>query len=152
VCTKRSIPLLLFDRAAWALHSGRSGRALVRVVVFIALGFVFDACTVISFAQEMSNLAPKDGAQKDVSRDKWSERVAAAKRRAQQWALEHRGHSVSETPSMADLERIASERVLNDDNLQRGDIVSTNKGLFVFIGQPSDRERRESDFIPLPPR
>ena len=46
---------------------------------------------------------------------------------------------------------MASELVLNDDSLQLGDIVSTNKGLFVFKGQ-SDQERRESDFVALPPR
>jgi hypothetical protein len=43
------------------------------------------------------------------------------------------------------------ERALNDDSLRQGDIVSTNKGLFVFRGR-SDHEHRESDFIPLPPR
>jgi len=52
---------------------------------------------------------------------------------------------------MADQEQIASERVLNDGSLEPGDIVSTNKGLFVFKGR-SDQERRESDFIALPSR
>jgi len=38
--------------------------------------------------------------------------------------------------------------VLTDDSLQRGDIVSTDRGLFIFKGQP-DRERRSDDFVPL---
>ena len=86
-----------------------------------------------------------------MSRDQWRERIAEAKRRARQFALEHRGRPVFDPPSIADEERMASELVLNDDSLQLGDIVSTNKGLFVFKGQ-SDQERRESDFVALPPR
>jgi hypothetical protein len=105
-----------------------------------------------AFAQEaMSNLAPEDDAPLDMSREQWRERVAEAKRRARQFALERRGRPTFENPSIADEERMASERVLNDDSLQRGDIVSTNKGLFVYKGQ-SDQERRESDFVALPPR
>jgi hypothetical protein len=104
-----------------------------------------------AFAQEaMSNLAPEDDAPPDMSREQWRERVAEAKRRARQFALERRGRPTFENPSIADEERMASERVLNDDSLQRGDIVSTNKGLFVYKGQ-SDQERRESDFVALPP-
>jgi hypothetical protein len=86
-----------------------------------------------------------------MSRNQWRERVAEAKRRAQQVVLERRGRPVFDTPSIGDEERMASERVLNDDSLQPGDIVSTNKGLFVFKGR-SDQERRESDFIALPSR
>ncbi len=99
----------------------------------------------------MSNPAPDDNVSLDMSRDQWRQRVAEAKRRARQFVLEHRGRSTFDTPSMADQEQIASERVLSDDVLKRGDIVSTNKGLFVFRGRP-DQERRESDFIALPPR
>jgi len=84
-------------------------------------------------------------------RDQWRERVAEAKRRSQQFALEHRQRPAYDPLSIADEEPISSGRVLNDDSLQWGDIVSTNKGLFVFRGQ-SDRERRDSDFIALPPR
>ena len=105
-----------------------------------------------SFARAaMSNPAPDDNVSLDMSRDQWRQRVAEAKRRARQFVLEHRGRSTFDTPSMADQEQIASERVLSDDVLKRGDIVSTNKGLFVFRGRP-DQERRESDFIALPPR
>jgi hypothetical protein len=86
-----------------------------------------------------------------MSRDQWRERVAEAKRRARQFALEHRGLPAFETPSKADEERIATERVLTDDSLQRGDIVSTNKGLFLFKGQP-DQEHHEGDFVLLSPR
>ena len=99
----------------------------------------------------MSSPAPEDDAPLDISRGQWRERVAEAKRRARQFVLEHRGRSTFDTPSMADQEQIASERVLNDGSLEPGDIVSTNKGLFVFKGR-SDQERRGSDFIALPSR
>jgi hypothetical protein len=45
----------------------------------------------------------------------------------------------------------ALERVLNDESLQSGDIVSTNKGLFVFRGNP-DHERRDTVLIAVTPR
>jgi hypothetical protein len=103
-----------------------------------------------AFAQDaISNSVPD--APLDMSRDQWRERVAEARRRARQFALEHRGRPTFDPPSTADEERMASERVLDDDSLQRGDIVSTNKGLFVFKGQ-SGQERRESNFVALPPR
>jgi hypothetical protein len=40
----------------------------------------------------------------------------------------------------------ASKQVLEDESLRRGDIVSTNRGLFRFIGSP-DKERTPDDFV-----
>jgi hypothetical protein len=123
----------------------------VPAVALLALG-LSQPFAGISFAQDaISNPALEDDVPRDMSRDQWRERVAEARRRARQFALEHRGHPGFDPPSIADEERMASERVLNDDSLQQGDIVSTNKGLFVFKGQ-SDQERSESDFVALPPR
>jgi hypothetical protein len=99
----------------------------------------------------MSNSSAEDGLSLDMSREQWRERVAEAKRRARQLALENRSRTMYRPPSAADEKRIASERILKDDSLQWGDIVSTNKGLFVFKGR-SDRERRDSDFMSLRPR
>jgi hypothetical protein len=127
-------------RLAWA----------VPAVALVTLGFS-QPLAVSCFAQDaISNAAPEDDTPVDMSRDQWRERVAEARRRSRQFALEHRGRPVFDPPTAADQERMASERVLNDDSLQEGDIISTNKGLFVFNGQ-SDRERRESDFVALPP-
>jgi hypothetical protein len=129
------------SRLAWVLPA----------IVLVALG-VSQTFTRLSFAQNVvNNPAPKDNTPVDMTRGQWRERVLEAKRRARQFAQEHRGRPSFDPPSLADEERIASERALNDDDLQRGDIVSTNKGLFVFKGQ-SDQERRESDFVPLPRR
>jgi hypothetical protein len=44
--------------------------------------------------------------------------------------------------------RLNSEAVLNDSSLQRGDIVSTVDGMFVYIGTGSSRS--PDDFVPFP--
>jgi hypothetical protein len=51
-------------------------------------------------------------------------------------------------PTPEDPDVVATERVLNDESLQTGDIVSTNRGLFVFRGR-IDQPRRQEDFVPL---
>ena len=102
-----------------------------------------------ALAQDASGIAPVSSPV-NMDRAEWQERVENAKRRAKQFALKHQGRSVN-LPSVEEREQVATERVLRDDSLQRGDIVSTNKGLFLFKGQP-DQERHESDFVPLSSR
>jgi TPP-dependent 2-oxoacid decarboxylase len=92
-----------------------------------------------------------DEAQPEVSRQEWMERIQEAKQRAKDAALEHRMHPERYVPSPEDKARIASERVLNDNSLQPGDIVSTDKGLFVFRGS-ADQPPKSEDFVPLPSR
>jgi hypothetical protein len=122
-----------------------SGIALLTFDVLLPLG-------ASSFAQDaISNQTPEDGVEPEIDRDQWRERVAEARHRARQFALKQRERSTFDAAPIVDEESIASERVLNDESLRRGDIVSTNKGLFVFRGR-SDQEHRESDFIALPPR
>jgi hypothetical protein len=87
----------------------------------------------------------------EVSRQEWLERVQEATRRAKVAAVEHRIHPERYTPSAEEKARMASERVLNDDSLQPGDIVSTDKGLFVFRGIANHPPKSE-DFVPLPNR
>src|SRR5260370_40241105 len=74
-----------------------------------------------TFAQDATiNAAAEDDAPLDMSRDQWRERVAEAGRRSQQFALEHRRRPAADPPSIADQERMLSERVLNDDSLEPG--------------------------------
>jgi hypothetical protein len=120
----------------------------VALVIFMFVQPLEGAC----LAQDAtSSPAAEDASPPNMSREQWRERVVEAKRRARQLALENRGRIMFNAPSAAEEERIASERVLNEYSLQSGDIVSTNKGLYVFRGRP-DRERRDSDFIVLQPR
>ena len=98
-----------------------------------------------AFGQGMiGDVAP----QSEMSREQWIAHVQETRRKVQEAAAERRRNFVPEVPSQADEERRASERVLMDDSLQQGDIVSTDRGLFLFRGQP-DRERRSADLFPL---
>jgi hypothetical protein len=117
--------------------------------------FAVAALWNVSFAQDAIDIAADIAAAEpppfDMSREQWRERVAEAKRRSRQVVIEQRGRAVFLPPTRDEEERQASDRILADDSLQTGDIVSTDKGLFVFRGRP-DRERRDGDFVALPPR
>nr|WP_249809267.1 hypothetical protein [Bradyrhizobium sp. 150] len=87
----------------------------------------------------------------EVSRDEWRQRIEDARRRAKQLSRERRDHPELCKPVPEDPDLVATERLLNDDSLQRGDIVSTKKGMFVYQGR-SDQPRREQDFVPIAPK
>jgi hypothetical protein len=89
--------------------------------------------------------------QPEISRQEWLERVQEAKRRARETAQERRNHPELYAPSPVDQERVASERALNDNSLQPGDIVSTDHGLFVFRGR-IDQQPKSEDFVRVPNR
>lgn len=48
-------------------------------------------------------------------------------------------------------EKTATQRVLTDDTLRPGDIVSTDKGLFLYRGK-SGTDGQVTDFVAIPPR
>jgi hypothetical protein len=78
----------------------------------------------------------------EFQREQWREHVRETKRRVQQEALQRRlenprGHV---EPSQEDKARRASESVLNDDSLMPGDVVMTNKGMFVFRGWSNEAD------------
>ena len=90
-------------------------------------------------------------------RQAWREEVAAARARADQQRAalraefeRNKAERLSREPDHLERERRASEQVLNDMSLQRGDIVSTVDGLFVFSGD-GEGSRRRLDFVPLRP-
>lgn len=87
----------------------------------------------------------------EMSREEWRRKVEEAKRRAREVARERREHPELYVPIPENPDQIATERVLNDDSLQIGDIVATKKGLFVFRGR-TDQPRSGDDFVPLSPR
>lgn len=87
----------------------------------------------------------------EPSREMWRDRIQDAKRRAKEIALERRLHPERYAPPPIDPANEATERVLQDDSLRPGDIVSTSKGLFVFRGR-TDQPRHDGDFEALPKR
>jgi hypothetical protein len=107
-------------------------------------------CASLSQAQEdVATSATEDGLlQPGTSRNTWRQKIEDAKRRARDVARERREHPELYMPIPEDPDLVATERVLNDESLQAGDIVSTNKGLFVFRGR-IDQPRSREDFVPL---
>ena len=93
-------------------------------------------------------LPPKEP---EPTRDQWRQRVDEARQRAKEASREHREHPELYKPVPEDPDLVATERILNDESLQRGDIVTTKKGTFVYQGK-SDQPRREQDFVPVPPK
>lgn len=107
---------------------------------------------MVCLAEDGPPAAINDNSAPQLSRDAWRQRVQEAKRRAREIAIDRRNHpELYLPPPPPDPEIEATERVLNDDSLQRGDIVSTKKGLFVFRGRV-DQQRRDDDFVRIPSR
>ena len=91
-----------------------------------------------------------DFADSALTREQWFERIENARRRSEEFVAKARVQPMDPLPRDF-AQREASERVMNDPSLQPGDIVSTDKGLFVFVGR--DEERKPGDFraaVPAP--
>jgi hypothetical protein len=87
----------------------------------------------------------------------WKTDMAVAAARARAWReevkadfLRRKAERLLNPPvsEEADRARRASDQVRNDFSLQKGDIVSTADGMFVFVGS-SDGKRTPADFVPL---
>ena len=96
-------------------------------------------------ADGSSNLL-KEAEETILARQQWQEQVRAEKLRIRELAIQRRLHPEVET--IVSPERQASERALNDMTLRRGDIIVTDKGSFVFIGN-AEEDRMPGDFVPL---
>ena len=63
-------------------------------------------------------------------------------------AAQEHGRIKRKPPTTLEAERIASDMAMNDSLLQRGDIVATDRGFFVFRGLAPDGVSNE--FAPIP--
>jgi hypothetical protein len=114
---------------------------------------VFSALIVIGF------VTPLSAHDQSSEPAKWKTEMAAAAARVRAWREEAKADFLrrkaerlnSPISEEADRARRASEQVRNDFSLQKGDIVSTTDGIFVFIGS-SDGKRTPADFVPLQSR
>jgi hypothetical protein len=85
----------------------------------------------------------------NLTREQWQQRIEAARRRSEDFVANARTQTpIAPPPDRFETE--ASERVVNDPTLRHGDIVSTGRGFFVFIGR--DEEHQSGDFQPIPKR
>ncbi|MBW7971535.1 hypothetical protein [Bradyrhizobium sp. BR 10289] len=100
-------------------------------------------------AQQADSLVPSSDTL--VSRDDWKRRIEEARSRADRARWDWRLNAPLRIAVPDPPEKIATERVLSDDTLQPGDIVSTDKGLLQFRGW-SGEDGRTADFVPIVPR
>jgi hypothetical protein len=63
-------------------------------------------------------------------------------------SAEEHGRIKRPPPTATEAERIASEMAMNDSLLQKGDIVVTDRGFFVFRGVGPDGY--SNDFVAIP--
>ena len=82
-----------------------------------------------------------------ISREDWKRRIEDARIRAEQARREWQQHPPAPEPP----EKIATQRVLTDDTLRPGDIVSTDKGLFLYRGKAGP-DGEVTDFVAIPAR
>jgi len=61
---------------------------------------------------------------------------------------EEHGRIKKKPPTAVEVEHIASEMVRNDGSLQKGDIVATDHGFFLFRGL--DHDGITNQFVPVP--
>jgi methionyl-tRNA formyltransferase len=133
-------------RLQWKMNCSRKSLAMLAIAVFFLASPVESQVRADNDAQA----EPRDEISLDsaISKEDWKLRIDQARERAEQarraWRLAPRESARKPDPP----EKIATERVLSDDTSQPGDIVATDKGLFVFrrvLGM--DGEKRE--FVPL---
>ncbi|HWO28575.1 MAG TPA: hypothetical protein VNO32_07225 [Candidatus Acidoferrum sp.] len=81
--------------------------------------------------------------------EQWQQRVQDARRRSEEFVANARTHKDDPPPSDKVDAQAADRRAMHDPSLQRGDIIATSQGFFVFVGRDSE-ERQPSDFLPAP--
>jgi hypothetical protein len=112
----------------------------------LMLGLIL--AVAVNFAMPSSQGFGQEGATgylPEMSREDWQARVNASRAQAELMRHERRRFAI-EQPTAEEIAERNSRRILEDDSLLPGDIVSTDRGLFQFRGS-SDRNRRSDDFV-----
>lgn len=132
---------------------GKLSRAVATVAgaLGLGLGLAWPSLCLAQTGPEPSINDYLPPSEPEVSRDEWRRRIEEARRRAREVSRERRENPELYKPIPEDPDRVATERFLRDDSLQRGDIVATKKGMFVYQGR-SDQPRRDQDFVPVNPQ
>lgn len=113
-------------------------RSTAALSVVLAYGFLLPQPSV---AQDQSE---PDQA---ISREQWRANVEEARRRVDQMRREGRSFAPPTQPA-EDASKEMLQKILEDDSLRAGDIVSTERGLLVFKGRSSGEPGR-IDFAPV---
>ena len=94
-----------------------------------------------------ASCSAQDSASSQMSREEWRTQVAASRQRVELMRLQHKSF-IPQEPSQDEIAEAATKRVLQDDTLKPGDIVSTTHGLFQFRGT-ADKQPTPRDFVRL---
>ena len=106
------------------------------------------AIALVMLTQLSVSCPAQEGPEGDVSgmsREQWRAHIKNSRERSEMVRRERR-YLVPPPPTPEELAEAASKRILEDDSLKPGDVVSTNKGLFRYRGS-LDGERRPEDFV-----
>lgn len=116
--------------------------------------FLFLLWSLAGSAQALDqNVEPKAEPEEEfadgkVTAREWRARVDVARRRYEEFVA---GAKAKMSDVAQSGPKTDDERVMSDPSLKRGDIISTSKGLFVFVGRDdilSQDGSRQNDFAP----
>jgi len=110
--------------------------------IFVVTAALMIICSVGCLAQDRFSDDPPE-----ISGDEWRTQIKAARERLETMRRERKS-LVPRTPTPEEVAEEASRRVLEDDSLMPGDVVSTSQGLFQFRGSRHG-ERRPRDFVKI---
>jgi hypothetical protein len=99
------------------------------------------SCSLPCLAEGLSDQDPAL-----MTREQWQAHLKGLRERADVLRLQRRSFAPPPPPLQEELAEQASRRILEDESLQPGDVISTNRGLFRFQGSPN-RERTPDDFV-----
>jgi len=112
----------------------------VRIIALLAIWFL--TASPRCFAQEAEELPDSS-----LTREQWQQRVQDARRRSEEFVANARERPEAPmTPVQEETE--AASRAMSDPTLQQGDMISTGKGFFVFVGR--DEAHQSNDFLSAP--
>ena len=117
---------------------------ILRTMALLA-GWLLLAPSGYCYAQDLENFP--DAA---LTSEQWQQRVQDARRRSEEFVANARTQTADPPPSDKEDAEAADQRAMNDPSLQRGDIIATSQGFFVFVGRDSE-VRQPGDFVPAPP-
>lgn len=88
-----------------------------------------------------------DPADASLSQEEWRRRIDEARRRTDEFVANARNRK-TDPFSAEDLRKESIERARRDPTLRQGDIVATDRGFEMFVG--NDDSRQSGDFVPVP--
>jgi hypothetical protein len=88
-----------------------------------------------------------DSADANLSQEDWRQRVDQARRRTDDFVANARSRK-ADPFSAEDLKKEKIERARRDPTLRQGDIVATDRGFEMFVG--NEESRQSGDFVAVP--